>query len=124
MLQKLGPHTILDTPAGRKWLAVAPIARVLDRSYLLDLAPPGAFTIFRRYFASQPVDTSGGEIAAAILQALGGRRPSCVSLYCMPEQFGNAALRSFRQAAEAVKVLHEAGLHVAGPGWSVGQPQK
>ncbi len=125
MFSKLGPHVIVDTPPARAWSSQARVVKQLDGTSALAAAPPGASTVFRKYFANQDIDRHGGDIAREIIAALGGFRPSYVELYNETAQrLGQGLERHVEFTAEAVEVLHQESIAVAGFCFSVGNPEQ
>lgn len=125
MFTKLGPHVQFETSPAMDWARAAPIVKELDTTNALAAAPPGAITIFRKYFANQDINRNGADVANEILAALGGFRPSYAELYNeWAQRLGNGLERHVEFTREAVDVLHRAGVAVAGFSFSVGNPEQ
>lgn len=124
MFAKLGPHVQFETSPAMDWARVAPIVKELDTTNALRAAPPGAITIFRKYYEFQDINRSGADVANEILGALGGFHPSYVELFNETKQrVGDGLERHVEFTREAVDVLHRAGVAVAGFSFSTGQPE-
>lgn len=124
MFAKLGPHVLASTSLAMDWARAAPIVKQLDVTNALSAAPPGAITIFRKYYKFQDINRNGADVANEILAALGGFRPSYAELFNeWAQRLGNGLERHVEFTREAVDVLHRAGVAVAGFSFSTGQPE-
>jgi hypothetical protein len=121
---KLGPHSQLRSEPARQWSSVAArIVKQMDGTDMLAAAPPGAITIYRRYFGSQDINSNGMYAANDIIANLRGFRPSYVELFNETSQrLGQGLERHVEWTKEACAVLHANGLYVAGFSFSTGNP--
>lgn len=124
---KLGPHAITPTAAGYLWAGRANITKQAFGVYVLRSAQSGAITVCRPIHALRT--DSGAEAARDILRRLdswGGYQPSYVELWNENEagqRLGQGLERRVQLTAEAVQILHAAGIRVAGFSFSTGVPE-
>lgn len=123
---KLGPHVIIPTAAALRWAEHAPVVKAIDTVLPFERAPDRALRIFRHYFTSEEQRTlSGYELAQHIIAALGRyRHPRLVVELINEPSITNAteAQALLERTRHATRVLHSAGLKVAGFSFSTGAP--
>lgn len=122
-LSKIGPHIQQLTNPAKNWAQVAPVIKGCSEVGCIDNAPVGAFTIYRHFWPDQNAITPE-QAALDILQALAGRKPSCVEYKNEWRQFGWENLAShIEETKRFTELMHQNGLKVAGFSFSVGCPE-
>ena len=127
----MAPFTVLgghfrnaQNSASNAWVANCPTVKSFDTTLYLDQAPAGAFTVYRKYFSSQDISQPGYNAANAVLQSLGGRRPTYVEgfneVYTTHDM--NLLAEYVRWTQEFTSTIHAAGLLVAGFSFNTGWP--
>jgi hypothetical protein len=119
-MSKLGPHVISPTADALAWSRSASIAKAIDTTEPLRVAPDSAIRIFRHYFASQDIRRSGADVVSEVLTALGGYRHPLLYTELYNEAGASAYKEQARQIREAAPILHAAGVKLCGPCWSTG----
>jgi hypothetical protein len=121
-MSKIGQHQYGSTS---DWTKRAGIVKQFNSgASTLSAAPDAAIRVVRHYFPQQPFMAGQGAYAAnAVISSLNGyRHPNLyVELYNEPMQSQVGGLIAF--TAEAVPILHQAGLRCAAFSWGTGQPE-
>ena len=126
MTIKLGPGIHYSTAAALQFARSAPIVKQRDEVSALKAAPLGAVTVFRHVFPqeNQDIYANGADIGRTVLNALGGFKPTYVELYNETAQrLGQGLERYTQMIGQAVPVIHNAGIGVAGFSFSTGVPE-
>ena len=111
-MSKVSPHIILSTDSAMAWARHASIVKTVDQIAPLQAAPDSAVRIFRP-FGTDPSDVAGS-VNTAIGRLSGYRHPQLyVELWVL-------AHPTAPQMAEAVRLLHAAGVKAAMGGWGSG----
>lgn len=117
----IGPHVINVTDAALTWTRHAAIVKTLygqrgaECLQVFEAAPDSAIRVFRRFFDSQSWSRPGQDVANDILSALTDYRHRNLYVELYNETGTYADL-----IAQAVPVLHAAGVKVCGPSWGTG----
>ncbi len=119
-MAKTGPHIIRSTPAALAWVRQAPVVVALDNPEALAAAHPDATRVHRHYFEHQLLGADPCWVADQILGSLKGYRH--LHLYAQVYVGISAAVTSLYipLLREVTRLLHAAGVNVAGPSWYTG----
>ena len=127
-MAKLAWHAQRTTEAGKVWARVQG-GKQVDGTELLALAPPGALTVFRKYFASydfsgDPFEVAWRYVNAALSELGNFRRPGLiVQVINETHQRLGGPLELLAPVLQHLSnILHQLGLKHGGPGFSTGNP--
>lgn len=117
----IGPHIQGYSEPSKKWARSAPIVKIMDDPGVFNDAPADALRIFRAYTGDNNRDVA--YVLKTVDERLKGYRHPNLHVEPINEPLPWQLAETIAFFAQITPELHRRGLKVAGPSWSVGNPE-